>query len=331
MSTAWLGLHIYHVRRDLVLTDLVRPAVAALLREGRVRRFFCVRYDLGGPHVRLRLEVDDAAAVAAQVRDEAARFFARHPSRRSITDDEVHRRNAAIIAGDPFAGESDDRVVPDSSVAEAPVHFEVERYGGDALFGHTRDFFVLSTVEALRFLDAFGPLAAGARLAHAARLLVRQAWGYAKGAEEFTRLVGYAAAQPGTMAGFAAEGESAFQRRREALCTLLRAELAAQAKDAPPPLAEGAAALGHALREAGDEQRWITGGSQLHMTANRVGLANPEEVYLCRLLELAARTLADDGEWAAVWDDHGRRAAPRPLGEQVDRALAAEMLPAPLR
>ena len=45
----------YHGRLDQPLLQLVYPAVRELWLRGRCRRFFFIRYALGGPHLRLRL------------------------------------------------------------------------------------------------------------------------------------------------------------------------------------------------------------------------------------------------------------------------------------
>ena len=64
-------------------------------------------------------------------------------------------------------------------------------------------------------------------------------------------------------------------------------------------------------------RRWVIGGSQLHMTANRLGVSNPEEVYLSRLLsrtwldfqarQPAGAAPATDGDLDPSVDPEARR------------------------
>lgn len=329
-AEGWRGFHLfYHGDQDRLLTDLVGPLAASLLMDGLIRRFFCIRYSLGGPHVRLRMELDAANAptVAARVHDAAAAFFARRPSTESLPEERIHQLNRGIIADDPFADEADDLVLPDNSVVEFPVHIEVDRYGGPALYGHSLDFFAISTLEALRFLEVHAGRSAGRRMAGVVRLLVQQAWGHAGDAEEFVPLASYAVGTLGArLAGLVSVADAAFERGHSSMCALVRAELAALAEPGEgPALTEAARALAHVVRGAPGRERRMIATGQMHMTANRLGLLNGEEVYLCRIL---ARTLeavaeADPDFWSAVWKTHRERtgAPVWPLHERVPAAL----------
>jgi hypothetical protein len=317
-GSCWRGYHIfYHGDRGQLLTELVRPTVEVLLRERWIQRFFFIRYHLGGPHVRLRLEhaPGRAGTVRDRVQEAATAYFARNPSTRPVPDEAVRRENRAILASDPLAAETEDAVYPDNSVREFPVVFEVERYGGAALLEESLGFFVISSVEVLHLLAEHGHRPAGARLVQVARVLLRQAWGFARNEADFADLLGYAVhLMGGPLAEFVSQGDRAYERSRAALDRLLREELAvlvgADPAEPRPRLhagAEGARRLAREVRAGTDEeaQRRIA-LSQLHMTANRAGLLNPEEVYLGRMLWRAAGELAgaDPSFWSAAWEAH---------------------------
>ena len=302
------------------MSGVAEPVARALRRDGAVHRYFFVRYNLGGPHVRLRLEAAPGRGgeVAARVREAAAEFFARRPSLARLPDEAVRRENRAILADDPLAADAEDTVHPDNSLHECPAAFEVERYGGPRLLRHSLDYFALSTVEVLRFLAAHGgEPASAARLTGGARLVVRQAWGMAHDEAEFVELLEHAVRLMGDpLARFAAEGERAFASRGAALVRLLRDEMAELSAGAERPgparaLSQAARSLAWSVRGAPAERRRAIAHSHLHMTSNRLGLLNPEEVYLGRMLHLAARALAaeDAPFWAGAWAAHRRRPA----------------------
>ena len=91
----WQAFHLfYHADRNLLLLRLIRPLVGSLARAGAIDRFFFVRYELGGPHVRLRLRSTPGAmdVVEERVREASADYFARWPSVQPRTDELVLQR-----------------------------------------------------------------------------------------------------------------------------------------------------------------------------------------------------------------------------------------------
>jgi hypothetical protein len=328
----WHGFHlVYHADRERLLREAVAPLAAGLLRDGLATRFFVIHYLLGGPHLRLRLQCDpvDAPAVAARVHEAVSAFFARVPSTQTQPDEKVHAQNRGVIPSDPFADQSDDVVWADNSVVVQPVHFEVQRYGGAELYGRSVDLFGLSTLQVLRFVEANAGAPAGRRTAETARLLLRQAWGHAADAEEFAVFADYGVRMFGKpLAGLLPVADAAFERSRASMVGLVRAELAALAgTERPGAMAEGARTLARAVRGVADEPRRFIGISHLHMTANRLGMRNPDEVYLCRMLARAVAAVREEhpDAWRAAWDAHrGWSQGPcAPLDEQLRDALDA--------
>lgn len=322
----WHGFHlVYHADREPLLRGCVAPLAAGLLRDGLATRFFVIQYLLGGPHLRLRVQCGpaDAPAVHARVHEAAAEFFSRAPSADTQPDEKVHRQNRGVIPSDPFASAADDVVWPDNSVVVQPVNFEVERYGGPALYGHSVDLFGLSTLEAIRFANANAGVPEGRRTAARARVLLRQAWGHAQDADDFAVFADYGVRMFGKpLAALLPVADAAFERSRSGMVALVRAELAAMAgTERPGTLAEGARALAQAVCGVAEEPRRFIGISQLHMTANRLGMRNPDEVYLCRMLSRAAEAVRAEhpDDWRAAWDAHRRWS--RLPGVSLDRQL----------
>lgn len=319
----WRAYHLhYHGDLDMLLDELVRPLVARLLADGAIDSFFFVRYGLGGPHVRLRLRwagEPDAAAVERA----AAGFFRRRPSRDSLTPEEVMRRNRPFLAVDPMADASEDRVVPDNSCHEEEPVFELDRYGGGERFAPSLDLFALSSLCVLRWLrDGGGALGAGARLNRALGLVVAMAWGFAAGRDDFRQLVDYASRFMGDpLAHCADEADRAYERQGETLVELMRRALAVDRVPTHPRalLAEGARRLAPELAGLPADDRWYVAASHIHMTLNRLGLLNPEEVYASRLLWHAVGEL--ERRHPACWDDAFGRRAPQRDGETVGGLL----------
>lgn len=324
-TAGWHGFHlVYHADRERLLREAVAPLAAGLLRDGLISRFFVIHYLLGGPHLRLRVRCApaDAPAAAARVHESAAAFFARVPSTDTQPEGKVRAQNRRVIPSDPFATDADDVVWPDNHVAEQPVHFEVDRYGGPALYGHSVDLFGLSTLQAIRFADELAGAPEGRRTAERARLLLRQAWGHAGDGDELAIFADYGVRMFGKpLAALIPVADAAFERGRAGMVGLVRTELGALAAGGPAgPVANGARTLARHVAALEDEPRRFVGISQLHMTANRLGMRNPDEVYLCRMLSRAVQAVRDQhpDEWRAAIDAHG---ASRPPSVALDAQL----------
>jgi hypothetical protein len=286
---AWASYHIfYHERIDRVLLRLVLPLVRELGRQRKIASFFFLRYGLGGPHVRLRLlcaprhrkSIDDA------LQRHAAEFFERYPSTMPRSEDEIRQRNRFFLDHDTAGGI--DSVYPDNSVIELPFHPEVERYGGAELLEHSLRFFCLSSAYVLRQVERHPEAAKPHLLGLALRALLGQALGFAINREELSRLVTYADGQGESVLAQRANQE--LERDREGYLRLLREEV----ESAGDPealesitesmLTDAARLLRRRIRGASGPVQWQILGSQLHMTANRMGLLRAEEIYVGRIL-----------------------------------------------
>lgn len=334
----WQSFHLYyHGSRDRLLIELVRPLVQTFLAAGQIDSFFFVRFALGGPHIRLRLRTipGHEAAVQREVEHAAESFFARAPSTESLTADTIRQGNGPILASDP--NEEDDGVYPDNSVRLTPFRPETKRYGGPLLLPRSLDVFAVSSAEVFRFLAVHRDTPAARRLADISRLLVRQAFYLADGSAELTDLLGYGVDGWGTpLQAIVQHADEVFARQSEPLCRLLRSEIDALLREdaGEAPEGEFAGTVRHLrwqIAAANATERRRIGCSQLHMTANRLGLTNPDEVYLGRLLGRALRQL--EGEHAVRWERFRKalaRCAAQPLGaEKHVRDLITGMLDYP--
>lgn len=322
MPGEWRSCHLYyHADRSRLLRDLVLPVVSTLSAREAIDRFFFIRYGLGGPHVRLRMRVhpgrgDEALRILASAAEE---LFARWPSTEPLSEEEIHRTNQALLAGDPQ--EEEDAVYPDNSLRIFPPYFEVQRYGGPELLEHSLDFFAFSSIQSLLFLADHCEEPWARQLPHAFRLLARQAWGLAGDVEEFLAFLEFPMpAWRAPMAAFLARGDQIFEQRPGFFVRLLADEIEEIAA-APTPgtlaaFADAARALAWEIRDAGAADRRRIATSQMHMTANRLGLKNREEAYLSRLMWRAGCELLREDEGS---------------GDRLRRLLAERAEPPPGR
>lgn len=298
-ETAWRSFHLfYHGDRDLALRRFVAPSVRDLWHERRIESFFFIRYSLGGPHLRIRVlpHASWADEVTESLEHAAAEFLAACPSTTPRREEEIRRENRGILASDPY--EQDDAVYPDNSFLPFSVRFETERYGGTRLLPASLDFFALSSVQALRFLAEHAGQTAGSRLTQAFRVLARQGLGLAENGAELIGLFDDAVESWPQLKAIADRADQVYDQRRETFRGLLSAQLAAlgggPAGDDPGYPGwevECSRRLAREIAAAPRAVRRRIGGSQMHMTANRLGLLNTDEVYLGRLLGRAARDL----------------------------------------
>jgi hypothetical protein len=331
----WISGHLYsHQSLDPVVQGFIRPLVVSLAKEEQIEAFFFVRYSLGGPHIRLRLRVVPGAGERAltEMRQAAERFLEVSPSTRSVDEEAIRRANEAILAGDPH--ETDDSVYPDNSFRVVPFRPEIERYGGPVLFGASLDFFTLSSVVALEVLSQQGDAPRSAQLSQAFRLLLQQALGFAADETELGDLLRYGVDSMGAgMPAIVEKGDKVARTQRDAFLQLFQKSVAGvrslQIGSEPSGralglLVEGAGRLSSAIGFTDRVARAWIGGSQLHMTASRLGLSNAEEVYLSRLLTVTLSEVlssrAEDLSWLGEKSAAGTGEAP--LSDLLAPALA---------
>lgn len=293
----WIAFHFYyHQDRDRLLRELVLPLATEAGETLGADRFFFVRYVLGGPHIRLRLELPQTAdrqKLEALVADRAAAFFAQHPSSASWEAEKIAQVNQQILASDP--NEKDDRVLPDNHWERATFRPEVARYGGEDLLDLSYDLFTASSQAAGGLILAIAELKESQTLPLKMVLLARLAIALAKDDDELEQLLGYGARWWPGLEPLVAKAEERFTNGSAPYLEIWRRALGPSPDS---PVLETLVASAQRLRqtlELEKERRELNPAyilaSHIHMTANRLGLDNANEVYVLALLA-KARTFA---------------------------------------
>ena len=206
-----------------------------------------------------------------------------------------------MLRSDPT--ETDDAVYPDNTVRDAPFRPEIERYGGAHLFERSADYFAVSSGRALQFALEHRAVPRPRQLPVIAGILLAEALAMAADREDLVALLARTA-DPGMeeLEPFTRRGDQAFEQRGPVFARLLQRAAATIVAGNPRPsdpdrdLARAAGALATIVRESAPDPRRVL-ASHRHMTANRLGLTGPEEVYLARAMWRA--TLACDPAWLA--------------------------------
>lgn len=294
-ESGWLNYHLYyHQDRGSAIDGFVRPLVVGLLSADWIDRFFFVRYGLGGPHIRLRLHprLGASALVAEAAESQARDFLASRPSTSNLTPQSIRRGNRQLLASDPH--ETDDSVYPDNSLLAFPFRPEIERYGGPGLWLDSVDFFVLSSATVLELLREHGAEPRARHVTLAFQVLAGQALGFARDEEDLIVLLRYAVDLWGERMPRAMEkADRVLSEKKRIFDQLFDKELAGEAR---ARLNEGARRLAWIVRGADRSVHQRIGTSQLHMTANRLGLDNAEEVFLSQILTRLASERITSGE-----------------------------------
>lgn len=313
-EAGWISFHLhYHEDLDRLLIGLVEPLVGDLIAARRIDQSFFIRYALGGRHVRLRLHPEEGQgdAVRAEVTAAAQTFLRTTPSTMSMSAEEIRRVNQSILAADP--GERDEEIVPDNCVRERPFQPETDRYGGAALWPSSLDHFARSSARALRFLAVHGAAPRAKQLPLILRMILGEAVGFAADGEELLAILAAPfEGREGALKPLVDRGDQLFAQQRDPLSRLLAADIAAILGGATPAaladldLSAAARDLAAAVRPAGRAVRRRVAVSQVHMSANRLGIHNAEEVYLGRALwRVVGEIRARD---AFLWDRLGEAA-----------------------
>ncbi|GAA2264211.1 hypothetical protein GCM10010232_65380 [Streptomyces amakusaensis] len=295
----WLSLHCFlrsaPEDNDAFLHEELAPLLDGLVARGGATGWFYIRYDEGGPHLRVRVRGADPAGAAA-----LPGTLARLAERLAVAEDPPP---------EPADGSPPERHARHAEVRPEPYVPETARYGGPDALPVAEEVFILSSRVAVRAL-AGAPrgsarLALAVDLAHttalacgmdpltAARWLRRHAAGW-RWAEDVPLLAPH---------HIHTKVNLVYALQREALAA--RAESVRRGLDegtAPAPLLDwyhGVRAADETLKSlvpsVNRPQVWA---SQLHMLFNRLGTAPDEERAVCRL---AARTLLDRGEDASYF------------------------------
>jgi hypothetical protein len=324
-DSKWYSYHFFYSGdRNIVLLYFFRPAVSALRSEDCIDSFFFIRYPLGGPHVRLRLRVlpGQFERVEGILTRLALEFFDRWPSTAAMSQD-----GRVCLAGVIPQDQADPAGYPDNALLRFSFEPETERYGGESLLPVSLDFFFVSSIVSLGFVTVNYRKPWASQLPRAMSMLVQQAWGFADDEGEFLDLFAYRLPVWKTVAESVCDrGDKVFEAQREVFRSLLMRELTALSCDTPTLYAEASQRLAWEIRAADPGVRRQIGTSQIHMTANRLGLSNPDEIYLGRIVCRAIHEIAEvePDSWGRLVEFLASRKRARAQSE----APLSELLPA---
>jgi hypothetical protein len=274
----WLNLHIYyHADQDRLIREAIFPLLKNLYEETAVRRFFFVRYELGGAHIRLRLESPACESlVRSSARNQLDKFVATVPSLQSIDRARIEKINHMLLATDE--NESDPSIYEDNSIREFPFRPEVARYGGPDLIPYSFDMFTFTTAESLALIHEAGALPRGEAVTRYIQGLIRASLALAARYEELA-VIWRHWHQP--LTGSVASEEARKARRR--LEELAWAEISRNDATWQRWSAAGSH-LRKALARERDEAQTRIVCNHVHMFANRLDVSNAVERGLGALM-----------------------------------------------
>ena len=274
----WFNLHIYyHADQNRLIREAILPLLKTLYEEIPLRRFFFVRYELGGSHIRLRLETPACKSIVSRsARRELEKFLAAVPSLHSLDRERIEEINQMLLASDE--NENDTNVYPDNCIREFPFLPEVERYGGHHLLPYSLDLFTFTTTESLALIHDAAVMPRGEAVTRSIQALIRASLALATRYEELVEIWRpwhQPLPRPNT-----SEQE---HRTRRLLEDLAGAEISK--KDATWERWSAAGSnLRQALASEPDETQTRIVRSHVHMFANRLDISNSVERGLGALM-----------------------------------------------
>jgi thiopeptide-type bacteriocin biosynthesis protein len=151
---SWHSLHIhYYDPQDALLVDAIAPLVHSD-QEPRPSRWVFIRYWKQGPHIRLRLSLEDsiAEAVLQTTQLRINEYLDSHPSTNAPPDarlKEILGAIASLEGGDQQAQE----LLPDNTLRFDQYEPEYEKYGGEIGVALAEDLFERSSELTLEVLS----------------------------------------------------------------------------------------------------------------------------------------------------------------------------------
>ena len=275
----WINLHIYyHADQDRLIREAIFPLLANLYEEVAVRRFFFVRYELGGPHIRLRLESTsrEMPSVRHSVKRELVKFLDAIPSLHHVDREKIEQVNNMLLATDE--SENDANIYGDNTIHEFPFKPEVQRYGGPEILPYSLDLFTFTTAESLGMIHDVASLPRAEIVTRSIRALIRASLALASRYEELAEIWRNHDRPASTEE--ASPQERTAKRRLE--------ELAWAEISKNDATWQRWSAAGHSLRRAvasaTEETQARILRSQVHMFANRLDIGNAVERGLGALM-----------------------------------------------
>lgn len=131
-----IALHLYYEDLDGLLIKAVFPLLAILQQKNLVDSYFFVRYLEGGQHLRLRVATNNRAHFLAKAESFFTLFFKKNPTQRLTENPSFQANNTMLLQ---------------------PYEREISRYGGLDNMNWAEAHFALSS-ETVRHLMVFSPV-----------------------------------------------------------------------------------------------------------------------------------------------------------------------------
>lgn len=151
----WHSLHIhYYDPQDALLLDAIAPLVNSD-QNSRPLRWFFLRYWKQGPHIRLRLFLEDstAGAILSTAQTRISEYLVEHPSTNAPPDTRLKEILAAIANLDGLDQQQAQELVPDNTLRLDHYEPEYDKYGGEIGVALAEDLFEQSSEITLDLLS----------------------------------------------------------------------------------------------------------------------------------------------------------------------------------
>lgn len=151
----WLSFHMFchDTGQQKELIEEVSIILVKLVTQKKINKWFFIRYWIGSPHVRIRIETNKTFTLE----DKTILVNALVQINSKNTTFQLNRYSFYLMnkAGlnETNLEEKEYPWFPSGSVEEIEYIPEVYRYGGDKLIGNSEDGFYVSSLIALKFLD----------------------------------------------------------------------------------------------------------------------------------------------------------------------------------
>lgn len=152
---SWHSFHIhYYASQDLLLVENIGPVVTSFRKEG-INGWFFLRYWKHGPHIRLRLRLDDKDKEVQNktlrlVQSQVGNYLIQHPS--TVVLPESIQDSLRMLSRLEDEDEKGQEILPDNTVQPEQYNPEYNRYGGESGIAVAESLFEVSSNLALDVL-----------------------------------------------------------------------------------------------------------------------------------------------------------------------------------
>jgi thiopeptide-type bacteriocin biosynthesis protein len=303
----WVSHHIFGFRdHDKILGDFVLPLTNSVYRDCGADRFFFIRYNEDGNHLRLRWRIpDDKHTWFALLLENQLKGYIRRKA--------------------PYVDAFDVK----RSLCPRSIEFEVARYGGNSCIAGAIELFCYESALVMSWFGTQSPpISRSQVLNFALKCRLQLAWALSLGVTEslFFELMDSGSSLLGSSgASFGEMAEKVFQQNKNGFISSIYREIEhfSTYENEHTALAEEAEKLIRQTITLPKSQWFRQGASHLHMMANRMGLIGGEEVYLSRLSFLTVLSIAKlyPKTWHELWNRRRNRGCTNMLSHNFEKEI----------